>query len=205
MEPCSVSCGRNNPRGQIAIIFSLAIVALLGAVALGTDVILMYVNWQQAQKVADAAALAGANYLGGDAFSGTAASGCGGLSDSAEIAACTYAADNGFASAKLTITEPTATTIHVVAQESGLPYYFAKAIGLRTYAVSASATAGSSGPVDTVSQGLFPVGLQCNSPCNSSNLDPGQSVSFGSSRTHRPFKWWPKKPGFLIISARWSG
>ena len=35
------------------------------------------------------------------------------------------------------------------------------------------------------SQGLFPVGLQCTAPCNLSNLDPGQSVSFGSKFVRR--------------------
>lgn len=78
------------------------------------------------------------------------------------------------------ITEPNASTIQVVAQKTGLPYYFGKVVGLTTYSVSATANAGAGGPVGTVSQGLFPVGLQCTAPCNLSNLDPGQSVFLGS-------------------------
>ena len=138
----------------------------------------MYVNWQHMQKVADAAALAGANYLAGYTFSGTAASGCSSEPDAAKTAACTYAANNGLAAAGLTINEPTGTTIRVLAQQTN-PYYFGKVIGLNTYTVSAGATATAGGPIGTVTQGLFPVGLQCTSPCSLSSLDPGQSVSFG--------------------------
>ncbi len=167
-------------RGQIAALYAVILVTLVGAIALGTDVAAMYVNWQHMQKVADAAALAGANYLAGYTFSGTAASGCGSESDAAKTAACTYASNNGLAAAGLTINEPTATTIRVVAQETGLPYYFGKVLGLNTYTVSAGATATAGGPIGTVTQGLFPVGLQCTAPCSLSSLDPGQSVSFGS-------------------------
>ena len=167
-------------RGQAAALYSLIVVILVGAIALGTDVAEMYVNWQHMQKVADAAALAGANYRAGYTFSGTAASGCSGLPDAAKIAACTYAADNGLAAAALTITEPTNSTIRVVAQQTAIPYFFARVLGLDTYAVAAGATAEAGGPVGTVSQGLFPVGLQCTAPCRLSSLDPGQSVSFGA-------------------------
>jgi putative Flp pilus-assembly TadE/G-like protein len=167
-------------RGQTIAVYSLIVVILVGVIALGTDVAEMYVNWQHMQKIADAAALAGANYEAGYTFGGTAASGCSGLPDAAKIAACTYAADNGLAVAGLTITEPTISTIRVVAQQTAIPYLFAKVLGLDTYAVAAGATAEAGGPVGTVSQGLFPVGLQCTAPCSLSSLDPGQSVSFGA-------------------------
>ncbi len=166
-------------RGQIAGLYGVAIVAVVGAVALGADVAVMYVNWLHVQKVADAAALAGANYLSGYAFTGTAASGCSTLSDDAKKVACTYASDNGLAPASLTITETSGTSIRVLAQQNGLPYYFWKVLELTTYSVAASATAAAGGPIKTVTQGLFPVGLQCTSPCKLSSLDPGQSVSFG--------------------------
>jgi Flp pilus assembly protein TadG len=168
------------PRGQIAVLYAAVAIVLVGAIALGTDVALMYANWQHMQKVADASALAGANYQAGYAFTGTPAAGCDGEPDAAQKAACTYAVNNGLASSGVTITEPTTTTVSVVAQQGGLPYYFGKLVGLTTYSVQASATAEAGGPIGTVTEGMFPVGLQCNSPCNLSNLDPGQSVSFGS-------------------------
>jgi Flp pilus assembly protein TadG len=165
-------------RGQIAVLYAFVVIVLVGAIAFGTDVAVMYVNWQHTQKVADAAALAGANYLAGYTFDGTAASGCG-TGDAATKVACTYAVNNGLAAAAVTITEPTVSSIHVAAQQSSLPYYFGKALGLSTYAVAAGATAAAGGPIGTVTQGLFPVGLQCTSPCDLTHLDPGQSVSFG--------------------------
>lgn len=166
--------------GQIAVVFALALVALVGVISLGVDVYLMYFNWQSLQTTADSAALAGANYLAVYKFSGTPGTGCGGLPDDARIAACTYAVYNGHAASELTMTEPTASTLHVLVQRSGYPYFFGRVLGLTTYSLAASATARQTGQVGTVSRGLFPIGLQCNTPCNLSNLNPGQSVSFGS-------------------------
>ena len=123
--------------------------ALAGAIALGADVAMMYVNWQQTQKVADAAALAGANYLSGITYTGTVDPTCTGQPDTASEVACTYAVKNGLAASTLTITEPTTTTLKVVATNSGLPYFFAKALPVKhgdsplsTYTVMASATSG---------------------------------------------------------------
>jgi len=180
--------------------------ALVGAVALGTDVTLMYVNWQHDQKVADAAALAGANYLGGGIAytdsTGTAyptQTGCTGEtsgSTSAAVAtqvACTYAVNNGLPAGDITISEPTSSKIKVVAAEGTLPYFFGKALGMSTYSVSASATANSPGPVNTVNQGLLPLGLQCATPCPDGSLVAGQPVSFGnkfvSSSINLPGNW----------------
>jgi hypothetical protein len=60
-----------------------------------------------------------------------------------------------------------------------VPYFFGKMIELNTASVSAKATAAVN-PVGTDTSGLFPVGIQCNSPCTTVNLDPGQVTSFGS-------------------------
>jgi hypothetical protein len=170
-----------NSRGQVAVLYAGIAAVLIGAIALGADVAVMYSNWEQVQKTADAAAIAGANYLAGYTFEGTPASGCTGEPDAAETAACTYAVDNGLKVSDLTLTEPTSTTIQVVAAESGseTPYLFAKVLGMGSYAVSATAAAAAGGNIGTVTQGLFPVGLQCTAPCSLSSLDPGQSVSFG--------------------------
>jgi Flp pilus assembly protein TadG len=169
-------------KGQMMVLYAGIVAVLLGATALCTDVAVMYVNSIQLQKGADSAAIAGATYLTGLAFSGAAA-GCttaAGFSDDAQIAACTYASNNGIAvDANLTITEPTASTLKVAAQRTNLPYYFGKVIGLSTYSVSATSTGQAAEAVGTVRDGMFPVGLQCTSPCTLSNMDPGQSVSFG--------------------------
>ena len=55
---------RKFSRGQMFVVMTLALTALLGALALGTDVAVIYLNWMQLRKAADSAALAGAAYLG---------------------------------------------------------------------------------------------------------------------------------------------
>jgi Flp pilus assembly protein TadG len=97
-------------KGQIAVVMTLALATLLGVMALGADVGVMYYNYIQLQKGADAAALAGANYLnGGITFaSANVNASCSGQADDAKKAACTYAMNNGLASDanSLTINEP---------------------------------------------------------------------------------------------------
>ncbi len=127
-------------RGQMAVVMTFAIATLLGAMALGTDVAVMYFNWVQLQKAADAAALAGAVYLAPanstqypiDAAA-VAAAGCGSWFDDASKTACAYAAKNNMAvdAASLKIHEPgqnmppTAPTpnIQVWVKRSDLPYF----------------------------------------------------------------------------------
>jgi hypothetical protein len=182
--------------GQVAILYALALTTLAGVIAMGADVAIMYVNWQQTQKVADAAAVAGSNYLTGTVYTGTVDPTCTGQPDSASQVACTYAVKNGLAASTLTITEPgkTPPTIKVVATNSGLPYFFAKSLPVKkgdsplsTYTVAASATSAGGGTVTTVNAsisngtnlGLMPLGLQCATPCPAGSFVAGQSVSFG--------------------------
>ena len=200
---------RKSP-GQIAILYALALTTLAGVIALGADVAIMYVNWQQTQKVADAAAVSGANYLTGTAYTGTVDPTCTGQPDSAAKVACTYAVKNGLAASTLNITEtaPPNPTIKVLATNSGLPYFFAKALPvqkgdspLSTYTVMATATSAGGGTVTTVEKstttgtnlGLMPLGLQCTTPCPSGSFVAGQSVSFGqkfiSSTIDLPGNW----------------
>jgi len=174
------------PKGQVIVMYAGLVAALLGATALGTDVAVMYVNSIQLQKAVDSAAIAGATYLSGIAFSGTPASGCttaNGYADDAEKAACTYAYNNGIdpsiTGITLSVTEPTSSTVKVSAQHSGLPYYFGRVVGRSSYTVSVTSTGQASQAVGTVKYGMFPVGLQCTDPCTLSNMDPGQAVNFG--------------------------
>lgn len=167
-------------RGQVALLYTMALsLFLIGAIALGTDVAVMYVNWQQTQKVADAAALAGANFLNtGLTYNGTIASGCTG--DEAEEAACTYSVENGLTAGNVTVSEPSVSILKVVAQQSGLPYFFAQALGMTTYNVSATAEAQAPGNTNTVNTILFPMGVECASPCNTSSMFAGEPLTFGA-------------------------
>jgi len=173
-------------KGQVVVMYAGIVAALLGATALCTDVAVMYVNSIQLQKAVDSAAIAGATYMAGISFNGPTAAGCTGQPDDAKKAACTYAFNNGIDSSvdgtTLNITEtstPTVTTVTVAAQRTGLPYYFAKAVGLSTYTVAVTSTATASQAVGST-QHMFPVGLQCNNPCSLSNMNPGYPVSFGA-------------------------
>jgi hypothetical protein len=190
-------------KGQMAVLMTFAIATLLGAMALGTDVAVMYFNWVQLQKGADAAALAGAFYLvpANLAFPPTVAAACTNAqavnqtsSDKVAQAACTYAVNNNMASDAndLKIYEPginlpaSAPTpnVQVWVNRPNLPYLFGKVIGLNTYSVSAKAT-GQDNYVGSFTGPMFPVLLQCNGKCKdlgslSSNFAAGAQVTFGT-------------------------
>ena len=72
-------------KGQMLVLFTLILPVLLGVMALGADFAIIYLHWSLVQKAADAAALAGASQLTGQA--GSAAT--------VQPAAVNYA--NGFA------------------------------------------------------------------------------------------------------------
>ena len=177
--------------GQIAVLYAGIAAVLLGAVALGADMAVMYSNWQRVQKTADAAAIAGAAFLSSDmTYGGTIASGCSG--DNAEQAACTYALTNdsnlSASGNSVHVTEPPGgNTLKVVATETD-PYFFAKAlnvipgVSMNTYTVSASAIAHAPAVAGTINPGpgVFPIGLQCTKPCTSSSLVAGEPVHFGT-------------------------
>ena len=53
-------------RRRIAVILTLAIPALIGSIAFGTDIAVLYMNWAQLQKSMNMAVVAGAVYLPSD-------------------------------------------------------------------------------------------------------------------------------------------
>jgi Flp pilus assembly protein TadG len=186
-------------KGQIAVVMTFAIATLLGAMALGTDVAVMYFNWVQLQKAADAAALAGAFYLvptnSVNFPLASIAAGCANAqavnqtsSDDPARAACTYAVNNNMANDAndLKIYEPgidlpaSAPTpnVEVWVNRSNIPYFFGKVIGLSTYNVSAKATAAEEATGE-YSGHMFPVLYDCTSPCTGT-ADLSGFVSFGS-------------------------
>lgn len=143
------SAAARGPRGQIMVIITLVIVTLIGAVALCTDVAILYLNWAQLQKSADAAALAGANYLPAN-------------QTTARRAATSYlttVATNGKPSDTVTITFPKSTEVQVHAMRT-VPYFFGRVLGLTSAPVSVTSIAG----VVNVNggSGFLPIGLQCS-------------------------------------------
>ncbi|HZZ07961.1 MAG TPA: TadG family pilus assembly protein, partial [Candidatus Binataceae bacterium] len=179
-------------KGQMLAALTLVLPVLLGAMALGADFSIVYFNWAMVQKAADAAALAGASQITG--VKGSAAS----VTSAAVNYANGYACLNGVTDPshsnstlcpspatkspgwvdQIVFTNVNDTQVSVGIHRS-VPYFFGKMIGLQQASVAAKATAAVEGQ-ETVSSGMFPVGLQCTGPCTTLTLDPGQSVTFGA-------------------------
>jgi hypothetical protein len=115
--------------GQMVVVVAFAVTALVGSIALGVDIAVLYFNWMELQKAADAAATAGANYLPE-------------MPDTAVSTANGYAASNGILAAEIVSTQvnsgDTQITINL---RRTVPYYFARVLGLSNGQVAAASTA----------------------------------------------------------------
>jgi Putative Flp pilus-assembly TadE/G-like len=151
-------------RGQIAVLYAGIIVVLLGAIALCADMSVMYFNWQQLRGAADAAVLAGANYLPSD-------------SSSAQTAAVKYAEMNGIQAGEIVGT-PTVSADQLsltITLSRTVPYYFAKALGMTNATMNVTATGGIDQNT-AFGRGLMPIGLSCPGGASSGNCPNGQYV-----------------------------
>jgi Flp pilus assembly protein TadG len=181
-------------KGQMLVVMSMVIGVLIGAMALGTDVGVLYYNWMLVQKAADSAALAGATSLTAVADpSGTVAAtaistakgyAClNGINDpnNTNTTICPSPVQNAsYVDQVVSTNVNAADTQLTIKLNRQVPYFFGKVLGLNTGNVGASATAQVSLGVNSFNGGLFPAGLQCDKPCKSTaNMDPGQSVTFG--------------------------
>ena len=184
-------------RGQTTVLFTLAAVAIVGALALTTDVLGYYWNWEQLQKAADAGALAGASqYIQHIPSPPAAAAGCSGSTAAQD--ACTYAVQNNSASSEVTVQVPSPTspasvpagaqTVMVTIKRSTIAAYFSRVFG-RTTPYSANAIAIAVGPTVTsaVHNGLFPGGFAYNP--NSSPLVYGQQYSLTDQYSSGNWGW----------------
>src|SRR5690348_1306471 len=109
---------RRRPSGQLVIVYALAALSLVGGLALGTDLSIMYANWEWLQKAVDSAALAGANYLPEQP-------------SRAQTTATTYATANGLTSSEVgTPTVSNGNLEITVTASRTVPYYFGRVIGL---------------------------------------------------------------------------
>jgi Flp pilus assembly protein TadG len=133
------------PKGQIIAVLAIALPSLLGAMALVTDVGLLYYNWGLLQKAADSAALAGASYLPQNA-------------PLAVSTAQNYASFNGIALNEIAAISisPDETSLTIQLSRS-VPYNFATLLGLFSGNVGAAATA----QIQTIGSaiGITPVGI----------------------------------------------
>lgn len=121
---------RRSGLSKRAIALAIVMSAMVGTVALATEVGLFYLHWARLQSGVDSAALAGAGYLPVDPARATEA-------------ATLYARANGIVQADLVGTPavaPDGSTITVTARLSGMRAWL-HAVGLYTGATVASATA----------------------------------------------------------------
>jgi hypothetical protein len=139
-------------RGQVGVIMTLAMVTMVGALGLCTDVGVFYFNWMQLQKAADSAAIAGAIHLTGIPAS----------TDNSQVVAAAnqYAQLNGIKSAEIVSTTVASDAKSVTIQlQRTVPYVFARVLGLSQGVVAARATAGLNNTLSPL--GMLPIGLPC--------------------------------------------
>jgi len=188
------------PRGQIAVLYAGIIAVLLGAIALCTDVGVMYVNWQNVRKAADAGALAGAaQFLPTAPAFTNIAPGCTGNVE--QEAGCTYAINNSAVLSEVTATSPAVTvpasvpaayasqTVQVTVNRTNIPVLFGGALGITT-PYQANVTAIAVGPLPlNGARNPFPAGIPQDpngapitygTEFSLTNADPGKSGLYGS-------------------------
>ncbi|HVA81373.1 MAG TPA: Tad domain-containing protein [Candidatus Binataceae bacterium] len=147
---------RRTGRGQVLVFVAIAIVAILGTLALATDVAIFYFNWAQLRKETDAAALAGASYLPDNPTTATST-------------ASTWVQLNGVASDQIVQDSIGSLGINnlpnssiTVSVKRIVPYYFARVLGLVSAPVTVTATAGVQ-PISGAS-GWTPIAMPCTGP-----------------------------------------
>ncbi|HEX5410695.1 MAG TPA: pilus assembly protein TadG-related protein [Terriglobia bacterium] len=167
---------RITERGATLVIVAAAMVGLLGVCAIAIDLAGYYLARAEAQRAADAAALAGASAF---VNTGCATSGCtsGGMQEPlARQQAEAVGNANSIAGVSASIQDddiafsypsPQEPQITVTAGRS-VPTYFAKVFGIRTSNVRASATA----EAYNASGGSVPVSAACLKPFLIPNCDP---------------------------------
>lgn len=209
-------------QAQIAVVMTLVVATLLGMIALGSDVGVMYYQWMQLQKSADASALAGATYfLTQNATqtlpSPTINAGCTYPTKQQNVA-CSYALNNYAQAADLTqggIYVPAQTvpasapvgaqTIQVTLTRTNIPIFFMRLLGRTTpYSASASSIAVAPTAVSSIHNGLLPIAMPPNPLLSCPASTPGGCLSYGSSFSmtdiYGPGNW-----GWLNIPTGWSG
>ena len=182
---------RQSDRGVSILIIAVSMIFVLGMAGLGIDLASLYVGRSQAQRAADAAALAGAQALAGDntcvnggtgslsaacmALARQAAESVGNQNLVAGVAPAIGDADITFPSTSVNDPQVQVIAARDSAHNNPMPTFFVKIFGINTANLSAKAIAeayasNGSGP---------PVGARCVKPwlipnCDPENTDPNQ-------------------------------
>jgi Putative Flp pilus-assembly TadE/G-like len=209
-------------KGQIAVVMTLVIATLLGVIALGSDVAVMYYNWMQLQKSADASALAGATYFLKQNATQTLPSptinpACTYATQQQNVA-CRYALNNYAQAADLSQggiyvpaqTVPASTpagaqTIQVTLTRTNIPVFFMRLLGRTTpYSAIVSSIAVAPTAVSRIHNGIFPAGMPPNPllgcPANTAGGCLNYGSTFSMTDNYGPGNW-----GWLNIPNGWNG
>lgn len=184
-------------KGQVIVVFTLGLVTLLGMIAFGTDVAVMYANWEHLQKAVDAAALAGANYLPNDPAT-------------AQLTAERYAELNGLGQSEITAMQVSSDDQQITVSASRVvAYYFGRVLGLTSQLISVSATAAPSYSPSMIG-GACAVTTSASTNCRGQygssvgqyglvpiGLDSNTTYTYGESMTLRPDQIGPSNWGTL--------
>jgi hypothetical protein len=152
----TLATDRNGERGQTIAIVAITLVALIGFAALGIEVVALYVAHAEAQRTADAAALAGASIFASSSFtsapgsftaSEVCATGGGGSSSAVNKLAAAAVAENLVSNQPATITNVNCVLVNgdpqvtVTVKRSALPTFFSRIWGATSPSVTVQATA----------------------------------------------------------------
>lgn len=158
---------RQRQKGQILVLMTLVVATLLGAIALCSDIGVLYYSSLQLQKAADAGALAGASYFG---INSPPPPDCQWGYSNAQGGACDYVIKNGIRRGYIAdIDSPAvgvaavpagAQSVQVKLKRTDVPVFFGRVIGLTNLSAIGNATAIGPMPIQTLTRGLFPIGVQ---------------------------------------------
>ena len=187
-------CGRSGcgaQRGAVLVLLSAGMVMLLGVAGLAIDLAGLYVARSEAQRAADAAALAGAKV-----FAAPGATSGGVLTAAAIVKARQRAIDVGGhnsvgnqtvsilpSDVTIDVSNPGNPVVTVVvertsARSNPMPTFFVKIFGIQTADIGASATAEAFNP-SASSTTTVSVGAKCLKPFLLPNCDALHPVNFG--------------------------
>jgi len=189
MTGTGLSRVRKSESGQTIVMVALSIVALMAVAALGIDVATLYTARAEAQRTADAAALAGAKAFvdtGLTSFRSTdlnftnvqtAAQAIATAQVAQIVQANKIAGAPGTGTPSFPPTNPDGNPqITVTVQRTGLPTFFARVLGPHLTSVSATARAEAFNPSFSSSNpsGFTPVAAKCVKPFVIPNTDPNR-------------------------------
>jgi len=147
----------------MTVLIALLLPLLLGVVALGVDMSVFYYNWAQMHSAADAAALAGASALPGNA-------------SQAISNATIYAQTNGIRTSEIVSTLVNGSNESVTVQLSrNVPFYFGRILGLLQSPIVVTATSTLECAGSAVN--ILPVGID-----SQTTYTYGQTVTLMQSR-----------------------